>query len=298
MTYYLAFIDFIQQHKFLTSLVLLGIFFRIRASFLGWIRRRAKRKNKDKRPVINAIRNLSNLLVFGILLYVWAPEIQNVAISIAAFTVAIVFATREYIQCLMGFIYASSTRAFAVGDWVQIENYYGEVANMDWLKLSLLEIDPHSYGYTGKSLTVPNNKLVSHTIRNLNFLKRYAMHSFKITVEPVADVFEFVEPILERANHYCEHFSDVAQRYTSLIEHRLDISLHGVESDVRVFTNELGKTQLEISIFCPTEQAVEIEQKICRDFMQMWYQKVNALKTAAPTTNATEAAFSSLSGKH
>jgi len=266
-----------EQYKFVFSIILIALFVGIRTILIDWIRRRAKRKKKDKRPIINALRNSSNLLIFGFILYLWAPEIQNVAISIAAFTVAIVLATREYIQCLIGFIYISSTRAFAVGDWIQVENCYGEVANMDWLKTSLLEIDQHSYCYTGKSLTVPNNKLVSQTIRNMNFLKRYAIHSFKLTVEPVADAFEFVEPILERVNFYCKHFSDVAQRYSSLIEHRLDISLNGIESDVRIFTTELAKTQIEISIFCPTDQAVEIEQKISRDFMKLWYQKVSKL---------------------
>ena len=58
-----------------------------------------------------------------------------------------------------------------------------------------------------------------------------------------------------------------------MIENRLDISISGPEPHIQVATSELGDTQVIFSIFCPTEKALEIEQKLTADFMQLWFAK-------------------------
>lgn len=235
------------------------------------LRNRAKRKKKDKRSTISTLRNLTNFLLFIVIFLIWSGEIQSFALSIAAFMVAIVLATREYIQCLLGFIYISSTRAFAVGDWIQIDGVFGEVANRDWLKVNLLEVDERGYAYTGKSLSIPNNQFVTHAVKNLNYLRRYANHSFSVTLPPKLNVFLFKEKILDKANEYCEPFNEVAHRYSVLIEKRLEVTISGPEPDLQIATNEYGNLVVSITIFCPTELAIEIEQKLTKDLMECWY---------------------------
>ena len=154
---------------------------------------------------------------------IWSEEIQKFAFSIAAFTVAIVLATREFIQCFIGFLYIISSRPFRIGDWVQVGNCYGEVHSTDWAKLTLLEVDKDSYQYTGKTLYLPNSQLITSVIKNLNFLKRYAMHHFTIVRDDSVNPFDFMETLYEKANFYCHDFKDVAIRYNHLIESRLDI---------------------------------------------------------------------------
>ncbi len=277
--------ELIDQHKLISSLVLIGIVLPIREWIVRSIRNRAKRKRLDRRATITTIRNLTNFLLFIAIFIFWSGEIQSFALSIAAFTVAIILATREYIQCLLGFVYLSSTRPFSVGDWIQVDKYCGEVANKDWLKVTLLEVDRETYTYTGKSLTVPNSQFVTTTVKNLNFLKRYAFHSFTITTEPSVDIFLFKDRLMELAREYCSSFHDVAQRYRELIEKRLDVNIHSHDPDVRISTNELGKISTEITVFCPTELAIEIEQKLIRDFMQFWFSKQLQLTQTCQRTN-------------
>lgn len=265
--------ELIDQYKFISSLVLIGIVLPIREWVVRAIRNRAKRKRIDRRATITTIRNLTNFLLFIAIFILWSGEIQSFALSIAAFTVAIILATREYIQCLLGFVYLSSTRPFSVGDWIQVDKYCGEVANKDWLKVTLLEVDRETYTYTGKSLTVPNSQFVTTTVKNLNFLKRYAFHSFTITTEPAVNVFPFKGKLMELAREYCASFHDVAQRYRELIEKRLDVNIHSHDPEVRISTNELGKISTEITVFCPTELAIEIEQKLTQDFMTYWFKQ-------------------------
>lgn len=231
-------------------------------------------KHKDrqaKRLRINMVNNLVTLLIIISIANIWSDEIQKFAISIAAFIVAIVLATREFIQCFIGFVYILTSRPFRIGDWIQVGNYCGEVHSSDWAKLSLLEVNIDEYQYTGKTLYLPNNQLFSTPIKNLNFLKRYATHHFDVVRDDSVNPYLFLPELQQKAIDYCQDFSDVASRYNQLIENRLDITISGPEPHITVSTNELGHTVISITIFCPTERAIEIEQQLISDCLAMWF---------------------------
>lgn len=218
------------------------------------------------------VNNVFTLSVIVVLFNLWSEEMQKFAFSIAAFIVAIVLATREFIQCIIGFIYILSSRPFRIGDWIQVGNNVGEVHSTDWAKLTLLEIDKDSYQYTGKTLYLPNSQLITSIITNLNFHKRYAMHYFTIVRNDSVNPFEFLDELYEKAHLYCKDFKDVAIRYNHLIENRLDIKIAGPEPHIQIATSEIGDIQVFFTIFCPTESAMEIEQNLTADFLSLWFQ--------------------------
>lgn len=237
--------------------------------------------NDSEIPIKRWLSGLKNsvagLLVVGLFL-IWLPELQNFALSIAAFGVAIVIATKELILCLIGSIYQTTTRPFVVGDWVQVNGVTGEVADHNWVTTSLLEIDLEngSYDYSGKSISLPNSMLLSSSIKNLNIMKRYVRHSFSIIREPDINPFEVKQAIIVSIKEHCHSFHDVAVRYSKHIEKKLDITLAGPEPSVRVTTTNLGKNLFTVSFFCPIEKAVYIEQMITEEFMKYWHLKKDA----------------------
>lgn len=231
-----------------------------------------KKSRKSKKLKINMVNNIFTMLIIVFIFNVWSNEIQKFAFSIAAFIVAIVLATREFIQCFIGFIYIISSRPFRIGDWIQVGNYYGEVHSSDWAKLTLLEVNKYDYQYTGKTLYLPNSQLITTVIKNLNFLKRYAMHHFTIVRDDSVNPFIFIETLYEKADLYCVEFKEVAIRYNQLIENRLDISIAGPDPHIQVSTSELGDTQVIFTVFCPTDKALEIEHKLTADFMKLWFE--------------------------
>ena len=234
-------------------------------------------KNKgNKRLKINIINNAFTIILLIGIFNIWSVEFHKFAISIAAFVVAIVIATREFIQCFIGFLYILSSRPFRIGDWVEVGNTYGEVHSIDWAKLTLLEVNIDAYEYTGKTLYLPNSQLITSAIKNLNFLKRYAMHHFTITRDASVNPFVFLNQLYDKANEYCADFNDVAIRYNQLIETRLDIHIAGPEPQIHVNTTEAGDTQILFTIFCPTERAMEIEQCLTADFMALWFAEKQA----------------------
>ena len=234
-----------------------------------------KKSAKNKRSKLNVVNNLVSVILLIVVFNIWSAEIQKFAFSIAAFIVAIVLATREFIQCFIGFTYIISSRPYRIGDWIQVGDSYGEVHSTDWMKLTLLEVNVDAYEYTGKTLYLPNSKLITSPIKNLNFLKRYAMHHFTITRDGSVNPFVFIDRLYEKAHEYCEDFKDVAVRYNQLIENRLEINIAGPEPHIQVATSELGDTQVLFTIFCPTERAMGIEQALTADFMCMWFEQKN-----------------------
>jgi small-conductance mechanosensitive channel len=257
------------NNKFVMTFLFICVFYMVKYLIVKIIKQKSK---QDKRLQINIVNNIFTIFMIVIIFNIWHEEIQKFAFSIAAFIVAIVLATREFIQCFIGFVYLLSSRPFRIGDWVQVGIYYGEVHSTDWAKLTLLEVDENDYQYTGKTLYLPNSQLITSVIKNLNFLKRYAMHHFTVVRDDSVNPFEFIDELYENANSYCSDFKDVAIRYNQLIESRLDIKIAGPEPHIQVATSDIGDTQVFFTIFCPTERALEIEQKLTSDFMRLWFE--------------------------
>jgi len=271
----------ISDNKLIASVLLIVSLLVIRWLLMRLIRRNSVVDDESPRRWANTVTNITTFFIVVGLIIIWLSEIRLVALSIAAFAVAIVIATREFIQCLIGSLYLTSTRTFSVGDWIKVDTHYGEVVQSDWLSTTLLEIDieADSYEYTGKTLVIPNSQFAGNTIHNLNFMRRYVAHTFSIVRDADnVNVVEAKDLILEKAKEYCSAFSDVAERYNSLIEKRLGIGLSYNEPSVRVTTTNLGKNQFSISIFCPTKEAVSIEQKLMADFMDYWYAALKQAK--------------------
>lgn len=262
--------EFLNDKKTLTFIIII-ISIVIKKLLVRFFKKRPFGADKDSRLMVNAIRNIINLCVVILLFVVWFTEVQHFAFSIAAFIVAIVLATREMIQCLIGFIYLSSTAPFRIGDWIETGKYTGEVTATDWMKVTLLEVSTDGYSYTGKTVFIPNSQLMTQPIKNLNFMRRYLNHSFSIIKNDAGfNPFILEIPMMKKAELYCGPFNDVAERYNVLIQNRLDINISGPEPEIEFSTTDLGRTKATISIFCPTEQAKIIEQKLMDDYFSLW----------------------------
>lgn len=175
-------------------------------------RRRRVKKATDNKHLTHSIRHLINVVMVVMLLLLWSTEIQNFALSVAAFAVAIVLAMREFIQSLIGFFYLVTTRPFKVGDWIQVDGHYGEVAEIDWVKTTLLDIDIKTYRISRRVTYIPNSRLVVNPIKNLNFVKRYVTHDFEIVRKEAINGFPIYDELYARCLSYCEDFYDVAVR--------------------------------------------------------------------------------------
>lgn len=236
---------------------------------LGWVLRRGAIRlirgdtdiiTDDRRWWMVTIRNLLTVVTAALLFLLWAPELGDFALSITAFAVALVIATRELILCISGRIWAITIRPFDIGDWVEIGGHSGEIIDATMLGTTLQEIEPREYRYSGRTVTVPNSHLLTQPVINHNFRKRFLQHEFTLCTPAGSDAPLIGAAIEETLIAEADEFSKLANRYAALIEKRTGVRLGQIAPIVRVQTASDGTIGFRCMLFCPRERAAEIEQ--------------------------------------
>ena len=244
------------------------------ALLLRWVvvwmvhRRTTFLSDVDRRRIAFA-RNGSTLAVLAGLFVLWSPELSEFALSLTAFAVAIVIATKELIMCFAGGLVRGVSGSFSSGDWIEIGPHSGEVTDQNLVTTTLMEIDPADMSYTGRSVTAPNSLFLTTPVINHRHRKRFVHHDFVIYSEPMPDPMAACEAIRAGLDAASAEFRDVAERYAQFIEHRMALHLPGVAPEVSLRTTEFGKFRFEARLFCPRERAAEMEDKAMDAFI-LW----------------------------
>lgn len=273
--------EFSFEYKALATAAFLFIALLLRWVSVKCLLKMPTKESGSNRRWINLVRNLITTAIVIGLIVIWLSELRFAALSIATFMVALIIATREFIQCFLGAVYQASSRIFTIGDWIKVQGQYGEVASSDWLTTKLLEIDIESgsYGYTGRTLIIPNNQFVTGAVQNLNYMRRYVNHTFSIVRDADhVNLIPIKTMIRDKAREYCQPFEEVARRYNTMLETRMGVTLSGPDVSVTVTTTNLGKNQFNITIFCPTHEAAGIEEKLTDEVLEYWYKEMEKRK--------------------
>lgn len=263
----------------IATLVLAVVIIIVRAFLLRVVRAGSDVLNQDQRRWTVGIRNGSwAVLVLG-LFFVWAPQLQTLALSITAFAVAVVLATREVIACLVGGLARAGTQPFKIGDWVAIEGTTGEVVDMDAMGVRLQEIDiaGRTYQYTGNLHLVPNVKLLTSSITKLSAQRRLVFHDVTVTVQQ--DLHSSLDPelLLKHLQEIAEtHFSPHREAATAFLEkmrRKTHLDIQGVEPELFLRSTEFSHFVFTARLCLPTAQAARIATEITRAFLAAVRQK-------------------------
>jgi len=267
----------ILNHKPLVTLAIGLSLLGLRFAVVRLIKRKSEVLSDQQRRWIYHTKNITLALILFAIIFIWWPELRQFALSIAAVAVAFVIASKELILCISGTVLRTTTGDTSIGDWVEIGEMRGEIIDQNILSTVLQEVS-RNYDYTGKTITLPNSLFLAQPIRNLNFMRRFVFHSFDIVTDADINTFEAKALILENIAHYSAEFADLGTRYHSFIVQRSGMNIPPPNSSVRISTSNLGKNIFNVTLFCPTQQAVSLEQKITEDFLRFFYDKKRDLK--------------------
>lgn len=255
------------NRKLLLTAILIGSIFLIRFLLIILVRGERRILSDRQRRWILRIRNIASFAAIAAIILLWASELEAFVFSIAAFAVAIVIASKELLMCFSGDLVRSASRAFTVGDWIEVGEHSGEVVDITATTTQLQEFDRVEFEHTGRLISLPNSLFLSHAVVNHAFRKRYIFHEFVITTEPhpgIDDLRKLIEAALKEA---AQPFEDVAERYRGMLEHRSGIDLPEGAPEIRVRTTDFAKIRYEARIFCPREKAGEMEQAAIKAFL-------------------------------
>ncbi|MBY5991380.1 mechanosensitive ion channel family protein [Ferrimonas balearica] len=272
-------LTFLLENKLLFSLILIFVVLLIRRLILSQIRGRALFLSEGQRTGISFTKNASFTLLVVALFLLWKSEISQFALSVAAVAVALVVASKEIILCFTGSIQRASSRSFRIGDWIEVGKSSGEVIEHTLMATVIQEIDLHhgQYHFTGKTITLPNSLFFTYPVKNLNFMKRYVYHEFKIVVPAFRNLYPLLPNLEARIEEHCEEFIEVARRYNGVIEKHAGVDLPGPDPHIHITSGDTGEQLVHVMLFCPTEEATHLEQKVRADFMDAYERAFPAL---------------------
>jgi small-conductance mechanosensitive channel len=286
MTEYL---DNFYIREILTSLIFIGILMTVRVLLIRVTKRDGDVISKDQRRWIVRVKNTSIVVgIIGIIM-IWAPQLHTLALSLTAVTIAIVVALKEVILCITAAFVRVTTTPFRVGDWIVLEGQAGEVIDIDAFTLRMQEVDlaNSSYEYTGRIITVPNSKIFTANITNLNFTRKG--HLFKdVTVnvaynevDPNALVDSFETIVKAVYEGHREKATDSIRRAVK----KTGLGLSSPEPVITIRTTDLGHYVLAARLFIPVEKVAEISAAIVQQTAAKAYELRQLQKTPTPVND-------------
>jgi small-conductance mechanosensitive channel len=141
----------------------------VRAGF-PWLADRLRPAGRMKiLPWIPVLRFLILLAAIGMILpIVIRPTLENMVVIFGALGLAIGFAFKDYLNDVIGGAAAIIERAYRPGDWVRIDDAYGEVKSVGLRSLSIVTPDD-------TVVFIPHSKLWRTNVYNANAGKRDLM---------------------------------------------------------------------------------------------------------------------------
>ncbi|MGB6228793.1 MAG: mechanosensitive ion channel family protein [Litorimonas sp.] len=262
--------DWLDNPSVVNTLTLVVIALLARIVLVRMIKGRSETLSGSRRRLISIVQNSAILLVLLGLIYIWSPQLSTFALSLTAFAVAMVIATKEYLLCLVGGLYRTTASPFTVGDWVEINGMRGEVLFEGILSTRLQELGTGGgrFDYTGRVLSIPNSVLLTQTVQNESYRKRYLHHRFTVTVEPGLDPGPVLAEVRKRLPVLCEDVDRKAERYWSMVRQRTQTEIPSREPHVGVETTTLGKIAFGVTVFCATGEATQVEESVTALILQ------------------------------
>lgn len=221
-----------------------------------------------RRQWIVSLRNAIVLLAFIGLAAIWIDELRAFAAALVAFAVAVVIATREFILCINGSLLRTATNAYSVGDRIAIGGHRGDVIDVTLFTTTLLEVGPGEQYHlrTGRTIVVPNSRLLDSYLINESSMKPYVLHVFSV---PVVGDWERAERILlEAANEESAPFLEEVRQHMKRLE---DLhSLNGLPVQPRVNLQLLEDDKIILLVRTPSRIGDQgrLEQAIIRKYLK------------------------------
>lgn len=231
---------------------------------------RAAIKSVDlRRRWMLQIRNACFVALMVSLIVIWSAELHTFAISIVAFIVAVVLATKELILCLTGGFLKVSSGSFSIGDRIEINQIRGDVIDQTLLSTKILEIGPGQLTHqaTGRSIVLPNSVFLTCPVINESFTEDFVLHTIVVPIKTQDDWEAAQQQLLEAANTVCQPFIEEARMHIASLTAREGLDTPSVDPRVTVSLPEPDRINLVVRVPAPARRKGRVEQEILRLFL-------------------------------
>lgn len=232
----------------LASIALLAILAAIQLILSRALRQRADLTLPIVRRWSANTRNFLMLVALVGLIMIWAPQLRTFALSLTAFAVAVVVAMKELILCLSGSALRTFTRAYSVGDFIELGGTRGEVLDHNLLVTRLAEFERRegSMLATGREVILPHSLLFGTPLRVEAAVAGQLRHTIQLTFEPQGNLFAAQSEIRDAV-------LSALGKGGGKVTDRVEVALS---------TSDIGKYRVEIKFPVTPDQVGQTEQAV------------------------------------
>ncbi len=258
-----------QSHQLLASAVLLIGILLLRWSLLRTVTRAPIKSSDLRRRWIVQIRNACFFAITMGLVVIWAAELRTAALSVVAVFAAIVLATKELLQCVIGGFVKITSGAFALGDRIEVSGVRGDVIDQTLLTTKIMEIGPgaHTHQGTSRAVTIPNSLFLTTPVFNESFTDKYALHTFTVPIAVDGDWRRAEQTLLRAANNACRPYLEEARRHIAHLTTREGLDTPSVDPRVTLTLPEPGRIDLIVRVPAPSQKKGRIEQQVLHQYL-------------------------------
>lgn len=248
------------------TIVLFFVAFAIRFAAERYFLSRTDVETEQRRRILSNLRNSLFFIVLIGLMLIWAPALRTFALSLTAFAVAIILATKELILCISGSVLKTASRSMRIGHWIEINGMRGEVVDQTLWSTTIQELGNGTghYDFTGRTIIIPNSLFLNAPLFNERFFKRYVIHSFQLVVDPHTEIEIVEEAMLSSLREEMKDHAEAAKRYSALVAKQTGVDIFDIEPHCKLSATNEGKIKMVVTALLPTRSALSIEQKALR----------------------------------
>jgi hypothetical protein len=228
---------------------------------------------EQKARFISNTRTLFVVVVMITFLVLWATQLYQFILSIAALGAAMAIASKEVILNFGGTFYRAFARPFSVGDRIEVKEIRGYVVDIGLMSTQMLEVGPKDYTqqYTGRLVSIPNSTFLSDTVYNetdtAHEVDAYTLHVFKVPIKNDNSWQRHIDIILECSNNICDEFTEPATAFFNNMANKRQVDPPLVEPRVNIKVHSPSEIFLLVRVSIPIKLRGTIEQRIIKDYL-------------------------------
>ncbi len=245
-------------------------------------------KPADLRRLMSLSRDVVLVALVVVTATIWIDELKVFALSLVAVAAAAVIATKELIMGVAGTFLRSSSKAFEIGDRIEVAGVRGDVVDTSLFTTTVLEIGPGHIGHqqTGRALTIPNSLFLTHVVVNETFSDAFVLHTFEVPVARDARWAHAEQLLLDACNEAQAAYAAEARAYFERRQVERGIESPTLDAKVLVRIDDEAKLTLIARLPVPARRKGRIEQAIVHRFLHAQAGTTPASTSTTPPTAA------------
>lgn len=216
------------------SLILKTIIIVFLILILGKIGIKIIKKTKDSKKEYNYTKKyklIIKIIIIVVIMVIWGKYVKNILTLISLVSAAFTIAIRDLIFNFFCGLYIKIVKPFQVEDRIEINEYKGDVVNINSMNFEILEVSnsDKTGQSTGIIIHLPNSIIFSYPLKNYNKAFKYIWDEITIRVPLEADIVKTKKILYKIVNS-----NEVIKK----IPAKLKKQINNVSNTYRIYYNQ------------------------------------------------------------